>query len=218
MPRPLRIEYPGALYHVTARGVQQAAIFIDDQDRVALLANLARALRACDAKAFAFCLMDNHYHFVLQTCQANLSDLMHRVNSVYSSAFNRRHARRGHLFEGRFKALHIDRDAYLLEVCRYVELNPVRAGMVGEPGQWRWSSYRSNTGTISSPRWLATGELHGALMGKAPQDTAQSVAACRSYAQWVEDGRGKRLWKTTLRRGRCLGDEAFSGAMGQEGT
>ena len=207
MPRPLRFEYPGALYHVTARGVQQAAIFIDDQDRVSLLANLASALRTCDAKAFAFCLMDNHYHFVLQTCQANLSGLMHRVNSVYSSTFNRRHARRGHLFEGRFKALHVDRDAYLLEVCRYVELNPVRAGMVGLPEQWRWSSYRSNTGTISSPRWLATGELHGALMGMAPQDDAERSAACRSYAQWVADGRGKRLRKTSPRRGRCLGDE-----------
>jgi REP element-mobilizing transposase RayT len=217
MPRPLRFEYPGALYHVTARGVQQAAIFIDDHDRASLLANLASALRACDARAFAFCLMDNHYHFVLQTCQANLSNLMHRVNSVYSSAFNRRHGRHGHLFEGRFKALHVDRDAYLLEVCRYVELNPVRAGRVEQPGQWRWSSYRSNTGAIASPRWLATGELHGALMGVAPRDDAQGAAACRSYAQWVEDGRGKRLWKKpSLRGGRCLGDEAFGELLGQK--
>ena len=218
MPRPLRFQYPGALYHVTARGVQQAAIFIDDEDRVSLLANLANALRACDAKAFAFCLMDNHYHFVLQTHQANLSGLMHRVNSVYSSTFNRRHGRCGHLFEGRFKALHVDRDAYLLEVCRYVELNPVRAGMVGQPEQWRWSSYRSNTGTISSPRWLATSELHGALMGLAPQDDAQSTAACRGYAQWVEDGHGKQLWKTSLRHGRYLGDEAFSEGVRQKAT
>ena len=218
MPRALRFEYPGALYHVTARGVQQAAIFIDNQDRVSLLSNVARAVRACDAKVFAFCLMDNHYHFVLQTCQANLSDLMHRVNSVYSSAFNRRHGRCGHLFEGRFKALHIDRDAYLLEVCRYVELNPVRAGMVGEPGQWRWSSYRSNTGAIASPRWLATREVLAALTGMAPQDDAQRAVACRSYAQWVEDGRGKPLWKTSPRHGRCLGDEAFGEAIRQETT
>ena len=137
MPRALRLEYAGALYHVTARGVQQAAIFIDDEDRLSLLGNLAHALRTCEAKAFAFCLMDNHYHFVLQTGQANLSALMHRVNSVYSSAFNRRHGRCGHLFEGRFKALHVDRDAYLLEVCRYVELNPVRAA---------WSASLSNGG------------------------------------------------------------------------
>ena len=218
MPRPLRFEYPGALYHVTARGVQQAAIFIDDQDRVSLLANLAGALRACDANAFAFCLMDNHYHFVLQTCHANLSGLMHRVNSIYSSAFNRRHGRCGHLFEGRFKAVHVDRDAYLLEACRYVELNPVRAGMVRQPEQWRWSSYRSNTGMIPSPRWLATGELHGALMGMSPQDDAQHLAACRSYARWVEDGRDKQLWKTSLRHGRYLGDEAFSESLRRKAT
>jgi REP element-mobilizing transposase RayT len=203
---------------VTARGVQQAAIFVDEQDRVSLLANLAGALRACDARAFAFCLMDNHYHFVLQTCHANLSGLMHRVNSIYSSAFNRRHDRCGHLFEGRFKAVHVDRDAYLLEVCRYVELNPVRAGMVRQPEQWRWSSYRSNTGTIPSPRWLATDELHGALLGMAPRDDAQRSAGCRSYARWVEDGHDKQLWKTSLRRGRYLGDEAFSESLGRKAT
>lgn len=209
MPRTLRLEYPDALYHVTARGVQQAAIFIDDVDRLSLLGNLARALHKCEAKAFAFCLKDNHYHFVLQTAQANLSALMHCVNSVYCSTFNRRHGRCGHLFEGRFKALHVDRDAYLLEVCRYVELNPVRAGMVVQPEAWRWSSYRSNTGALRSPSWLVTGELHGILTGIDSRDEAQKAAAGRCYARWVEEGRGKRLWKTSLREGRYLGDEAF---------
>lgn len=216
MPRALRLEYPGALYHVTARGVQQNAIFIEDEDRVSLLGNFASALRTCEAKAFAFCLMDNHYHFVLQTGLANLSALMHRVNSVYSSTFNRRHGRCGHLFEGRFRALHVDRDAYLLKVCRYVELNPVRAGMVVHPEQWRWSSYRSNTGSIRSPRWLATGELHGVLTGIEPQEDARNAAACRSYARWVEEGRGKQLWKTSLREGRYLGDRAFGEALKQK--
>ena len=216
MPRALRLEYPGALYHVTARGVQQATIFIDDEDRLSLLGNFAGTLRTCEAKAFAFCLMGNHYHFVLQTGLANLSALMHRVNSVYSSTFNRRHGRRGHLFEGRFKALYVDRDAYLLEVCRHVELNPVRAGMVVQPEQWRWSSYRSNTGAIRSPGWLVTGELHGALMGIEPRDDPQKAAAFCNYAQWVEDGRGKQLWKTSLREGRFLGDEAFGEAIKQK--
>ena len=216
MPRLPRLEYSGALYHVTARGVQQATIFIDDEDRLSLLGNFAKASRTCEAKVFAFCLMDNHYHFVLQTGQANLSALMHRVNSVYSSTFNRRHGRCGHVFEGRFKALHVDRDAYLLEVCRYVELNPVRAGMVVMVDQWRWSSYRSNTGTIRSPRWLATGELHGALTGMTPQDDAQTAVACRCYEQWVEDGHGARLWKTSLREGRYLGNEAFGEMLRQK--
>lgn len=91
MSRTPRLEYAGALYHVTARGVQQAAIFVDDRDRVSLLTILARALRASEAQTFAFCLMGNHYHFVLQTRQANLSVLMHRVNSLYGMTFNRRH-------------------------------------------------------------------------------------------------------------------------------
>src|ERR1700712_3077960 len=120
MPRPPRLEYPGALHHVTVRGVQQAAIFLDDADRTALMVIVARALRSFEAQAFAYCLMGNHYHFVLQTHQANLSALMQFVNSHYSSAFNRRHGRAGHVFEGRFKALLVDRDAYLMEVCRYV--------------------------------------------------------------------------------------------------
>ena len=209
MSRSPRLEYPGAFYHVTARGIQQGAIFVDDHDRDSLLTILARALRACDAQAFALCLMGNHYHFVLQTRQANLSVLMHRVNSVYSLTFNRRHGRRGHVFEGRFKALHVDRDAYLLAVCRYVDLNPVRAGLVESPTQWTWSSYRAHTGAVPSPPWLATAELHGALMGKVPQDAVQAAAARRRYADWVDDGRGEQLWKGSLREGLYLGDEAF---------
>jgi len=130
MPRPLRLEYPGALYHVTTRGTRQGAIFLDDNDRALLLSIFAQALKTCDARAFAYCLMGNHYHFVLQTRQDNLSELMRRINSVYSLTFNRRHGRSGHVFEGRYKALHVDRDGYLLEVCRYVDLNPVRAGLV----------------------------------------------------------------------------------------
>ena len=90
--------------------------------------------------------MGNHYHFVLQTRQANLSVLMRRVNSLYCLTFNRRHSRCGHVFEGRYKALHVDRTAYLLEVCRHVDLNPVRAGLAESPAQWAWSSYRAHAG------------------------------------------------------------------------
>ena len=141
MPRPPRLEYPGALYHVTARGVQQADIFLDEVDRRALLKLLARALTEGEARAFAWCLMSNHYHFVLQTRLSNLSTLMQRVNSAFSQSVNRRHGRCGHLLEGRFKAVLVDRDNYLLEVCRYVDLNPVRAGIVDSPSKWKWSSY-----------------------------------------------------------------------------
>ncbi len=209
MARSLRLEYPGAVYHVTGRGVQQGAIFIDDRDRVSLLMILAQAMQTHECVAFAYCLMGNHYHFVLQTRRANLSALMHRVNTRYCLAFNRRHCRRGHVFEGRFKALHVDRDAYLLEVCRYVDLNPVRAGLVESPGQWAWSSYRSHTGSLPSPHWLGTEELHGALMGQRPQDAAETTAARRRYAEWVVSGRDVKLWKESLREGLYLGDGTF---------
>ena len=130
MARPLRIEFPGAVYHVTSRGDRREDIFVDDQDRQALLAVVAQALSRFDAEALAYCLMGNHYHLVLHTRQANLSLLMRHVNGVYTQTYNRRHHKVGHLFQGRFKAILVDRDAYLLEVCRYVDLNPVRARVV----------------------------------------------------------------------------------------
>ncbi|MHB1246055.1 MAG: transposase, partial [Sulfuriferula sp.] len=142
MTRPLRIEFPGALYHVTSRGDRREPIFEDDADRQAFMGIVALALDRFDACALAFCLMGNHYHLVLHTRQPNLSALMRQINGVYTQAYNRRHAKVGHLFQGRFKAILVDRDAYLLEVCRYVDLNPVRAAMVADPAQWPWSSYR----------------------------------------------------------------------------
>ena len=210
MPRPLRIEYPEALYHVTTRGSQQGAIFRDDHDRASFLAILARTLKACDACAFAYCLMGNHYHVVLQTHQANLSMLVRRVNSLHSLTFNRRHGCRGHVFDGRYKALHVDRDAYLLEVCRYVDLNPVRAGLVESPAQWTWSSYRAHTGSVPPPAWLSTTQLHASLTGSLGHGVTQAELACRSYADWVRAGRGVQLWRTGLLHGQYLGGEAFA--------
>jgi putative transposase len=209
MPRSPRLEYPDAVYHVTSRGTRQAAIFLNDHDRESFLAILVESLQACGARLFAYCLMGNHYHLVLQTPLANLSELMRRVNGLYSLAFNQRHERRGPTFEGRFKGLHVDRDAYLLAVCRYVDLNPVRAALVESPGQWAWSSYRAHVGIVPAPAWLATMELHGALMGRVPGDAVHIAAACGCYADWVDAGRGGRLWKEALRHGRYLGDEAF---------
>ena len=210
MTRPPRLEYPGALYHVTTRGVRQDSIFIDDRDRMSLLTILARALRTCDARIFAFCLMGNHYHFVLQTRHANLSELMHRINSTFSLTFNRRHARRGQVFDGRFKALHVDRDAYLLEVCRYVDLNPVRSGLVDSPSQWIWSSFGAHCGLRPALPWLATAELHGVLTGRVPTEASQTSTAQRRYAEWVHAGIGVRLWKESLRDGLYLGDKTFA--------
>ena len=133
MSRPLRIEFPGAVYHVTARGDRRESIFADDEDRGALLGIVEQGLDRFDAQMLAYCLMGNHCHFVLYTRSANLSLLMRHINGVYSQRFNRRHGLVGHLLQGRFKAILVDRDAYLLEVCRYVELNPVRATHPIEP-------------------------------------------------------------------------------------
>jgi len=209
MHRPPRLEFANALYHVTSRGARREAIFHDESDRACLLALLAGALKTCEAHLFAYCLMGNHYHLVVRTPKANLSALMHRVNGTYSATFNRRHGIRGSLFEARFKALLVDRDAYLLQVCRYVDLNPVRAGLVQSPGEWRWSSYRAHVGRVAVPGWLATTELHGMLLGASAEEPARAAQAQGAYADWVESGRGVRLWKESLRQGRFLGDEAF---------
>lgn len=135
MAWPLRIEFPGAVYHVTSRGDRREPIVLGDEDREDLLGVLGQALHRFDACVLAWCLMDNHYHFVLHTRQLNLSLLMRHINGVYTQRFNRRHGKVGHLFQGRFKAILVDRDAYLLEVCRYVELNRVRAQLVEHPAQ-----------------------------------------------------------------------------------
>jgi REP element-mobilizing transposase RayT len=129
-----------------ARGARREPIFVDDDDRRALLAVVARTMQRFDAEVLAFCLMGDHYHFVLHTRQANLSRLMRQLNGVYTQAFNRRHAKVGHLFQGRFKAVLVDRDAYPLDLCRYVDLNPVRAAIVGELDAWPWSSYLAHVG------------------------------------------------------------------------
>ena len=187
MSRPLRIEFPGALYHVTARGDRREDIFVDDTDRARLLAVVAQGLSRFAAQLLAYCLMSNHYHFVVHTRAANLSLLMRHINGVYSQAFNRRHGKVGHLFQGRFKAILVDRDAYLLEVCRYVELNPVRAGMVEAAADWPWSSYRAHMGAAEAAAWLDTSGLHGYLLGRDPASPAEVQRALRLYAELVAE-------------------------------
>jgi len=209
MARPLRIEFPGAVYHVTARGDRREDIFVDDVDRQALLEVLAQALFRFDAQALAYCLMGNHYHFVLHTRQANLSLLMRHVNGVYTQTFNRRHHQVGHLFQGRFKAILVDRDAYLLEVVRYVDLNPVRARMVRRPATWAWSSYRAHVGKIPAPEWLDTPGLHGYLLGRPARTVVDQHRAVGMYERLVAAVPDANLWDSALRQQIYLGDEGF---------
>jgi REP element-mobilizing transposase RayT len=209
MARPLRIEFPGAIYHVTSRGDRREAIVDDDADREVWLDVLDRTLTRYDGAVLAFCLMDNHYHLVLHTRRANLSRVMRDVNGIYTQAYNRRHGSVGHLFQGRFKAILVDRDAYLLEVCRYVDLNAVRAGLVGDPADWPWSSYRALTGVVAVPPWLDAKALHDALLGHEATTPTERRRAKRRYAAFVAQGAGVRLWDASLRQQIYLGDESF---------
>ncbi len=152
---------------------------------------------------FAYCLMGNHSHFVVQTRRANLSRLMRHVNGVYTQRYHRRHGRVGHLFQGRFQALVVDRDAYFLEVCRDVDLNPVRAKLVRRPQDWRWSSYRARVGLEPGPAWLDSAQLSRQL-------AALDSAARRRYAQFVSAGKNVRLWEEALSGQIYLGDERFA--------
>ncbi len=204
MVRPLRIEYPGAVYHVTSRGDRREPIAKDDIDRQAYLDILGQALERFDAVVLAYCLMGNHYHLVLHTREANLSRLMRQINGVYTQAFNRRHNLSGHLFQGRFKAIVVDTDSYLLEVCRYVDLNPVRANMCKRPDAYPWSSYRALAGQHLAPDWLDTQAVYDQLLsGKS------AARAAAKYAEFVAQGKGVQLWDEHLKQQIYLGDDAF---------
>jgi putative transposase len=208
MVRPLRIEYAGAVYHVTSRGDRREPIAKDDTDRALFLDVLGQALQRFDAQTWAYCLMGNHYHLVLHTREANLSRLMRQINGVYTQTFNRRHGLAGHLFQGRFKAILVDSDSYLLEVCRYVDLNPVRAQMVKRPDAYAWSSYRALVGMAAPAPWLDTQPLYAQL---APGKSAAKAAA--QYAEFVAQGQGIALWDTSLKQQIYLGDDAFVARM-----
>jgi putative transposase len=213
MARPLRIEFPGAVYHVTSRGDRQEPIFNDDVDRRVFLDVVSEALRRLQADAFAYCLMGNHYHFVLRTRLANLSRIMKHLNGEYARAYNRRYDVKGHLFQGRFGAILVDRQAYLMEVCRYVELNPVRAGIVETAVEWPWSSYRAHVGLARSPQWLATNELRGHMLGREIASVDDERQAARLHADLVAAAIGVDLWPGHLRQEIFLGGEDFVSVM-----
>jgi putative transposase len=184
MSRPLRIEFAGGLYHVTARGNGRQPIFADDADRERFLTVLTRVAGRYRLLCHAYCLMGNHYHLLLETPDANLSRAMRQLNGVYSQAFNRRHERPGHVLEGRFHAQVVDRDAYLREVCRYIVLNPVRAGLVAHPREWPWSSYRATAGHVPALPFL-TVDWVLCLDGASVRGEAE-----RRYREFVRAGLG----------------------------
>ena len=201
MARPIRIEFGGALYHVTSRGDRREAIYEDDTDRAHFLEVLGDTVTRFNWQCHAYCLMTNHYHAVIATPDGNLSKGMRQLNGVYTQWSNRRHRRSGHLFQGRFKAILVDADNYLLELTRYVVLNPVRAGMVKRARDWRWSSYRATMGEVAAPDWL---ETDGLLAQFGPR----RKRAVEAYEKFVHEGIGAPIWQH-LNRQVFLGDDAF---------
>lgn len=203
--RPLRIEFAGAIYHITSRGDRREAIYDDDEDREVFLAVLAEVVERYNWICHAYCLMTNHYHLVIETVDGNLSQGMRHLNGVYTQASNRRHNRKGHLFQGRFKGILVDKDSYLLELSRYVVLNPVRAKMVASPEQWPWGSFPAMIGEVPVPKCLA-------IDGLLSQFAKTRGWARRRYRQFVLEGVGQDLWEG-LRQQIYLGNEEFVARM-----
>lgn len=203
MARPLRVEYPGACYHITSRGNAKQAIFRDDADREVLLRILDSAVKRFGWDVFAYCFMGNHYHVLLQTPVPNLSRGMKQVNGVYTQRFNRRHDRIGHLFQGRYGAILVERETYLLELVRYISLNPVRAGMVSSAEQWRWSSHRAHAGLAAAPDWLRTQPI-------LERFSADPASAPLRYREFVAEGAGLPGPWSALRGQVLLGSDLFA--------
>ncbi len=155
MARQIRIEYPGALYHVMARGNDKRRIFLESDDSRRFLDDFAHVAAQQGWLCYAYCLLPNHYHLLLETPAADLSAGMHRLNSRYVGWFNHRHGRIGHLFQGRFKSILVDEERYFLTLMRYIAQNPVQAGLAEQPAAWRWSSCRASIGEAPVPPFLA---------------------------------------------------------------
>lgn len=202
MARPLRIEFAGALYHVTSRGDGREDIYLNDEDRAVWLEVLGEVCRRYNWVCHAYCLMSNHYHILIETPESNLSLGMRQLNGVYTQRFNRQHSRVGHVFQGRYKAILVDKESYLLELARYIVLNPVRARMVRKAQQWRWSSYRATAGLEPEKSWLNVDWL---LNGFA----SRHKTACERYQCFVEEGKGQPSPWESLKNQVFLGSQEF---------
>jgi putative transposase len=186
MARPLRIEFAGAFYHVMNRGNAGMDIFRSRRDREKFLEYVGKAVDRYEIKVHTYCLMTTHYHILIETPQANLSQAIKWINVAYSIYFNRKRRRFGHLFQGRFKAVLVDADEYLKPLSRYIHLNPVRAGMVAHCKDHQWSSYPVFGGYVTAPEWLETGWLLS-LFGE------QRGVASKRYREFVESVENEKI-------------------------
>ncbi|NOZ52716.1 MAG: addiction module toxin RelE [Gammaproteobacteria bacterium] len=206
MARPLRIEYPGALYHITSRGDRLENIYEEDNDYRLFLRTLNHVCTRYNWCCHSYCLMTNHYHLMIETPDANLSKGMRQLNGLYTQRFNQCHQRVGHVFQGRYKAIHVEKDSYLLQLSRYIVLNPVRANMVPFPRQWIWSSYRATVGEIVAPPWLTTEWV-------LSQFGTHLKAAQQAYRLFVLNDEEQRSPWSALKHQVFLGGEKFVSAI-----
>jgi len=206
MARPLRIELAGGLYHVTSRGDRREDIYLDNIDRRAWLDVFEQVCERFNWICHGWCQMSNHYHLVVETVEGNLSQGMRQLNGVYTQHVNRRYQRVGHVFQGRYKAILVEKEGYLLELSRYVVLNPVRAGIVADAGQWSWSSYAAMVGEAAAPPWLQTDWI-------LSQFGEQRAVALARYRDFVHAGVGLPALWDELRGQIYLGSDAFLGRM-----
>jgi len=180
MARPLRILYENAYYHVMNRGADRLNIFVDEQDKSIFLQTLAEACCQFKLEVHAYCLMDNHYHLLLKTPEANLSRAMRHLNGVYTQRYNKRYGKDGALFRGRYKGILVDSDAYLLHLSKYIHWNPIAAKMIEDLEQYQWSSYPAYIDKIKAPSWLIRDEIYAQL--------TQHHAKAISYERFMYDG------------------------------
>jgi putative transposase len=209
MARPLRIQYAGAVYHITVRENEKKHIFFSDEEHYHFLRLLAITVERYQWICYDYCLMDNHYHLVIETPLGNLSQGMKYLNGTYTQYVNWQNNRVGHLFQGRFKAILIEKESHLLEVCRYVVLNPVRAGICAEAGDYPWSSYRAHRNLVAAPAFLATNQV-------IPLFGDNKEQALLSYEKFVKDGKEHRPFDQV--KGQIfLGSDAFIARFQDEG-
>lgn len=204
MGRPFRIQYPGALYHITSRGNEKDNIFLDDSDRLKFLGILKDYHERFGILIHSYVLMDNHYHLIIETPAGNLLKVMHGINSGYTGYFNRKYNRVGHLFQGRYKGILVDKDVYLLQLSKYVHLNPVRAKIIQKPELYKWSSYQEYVWKNKEAKWVE----YSWILSKFGRNKEE---ARKKYKEFVNEGTGtgvenslKNLYKKTV-----LGGDEF---------
>lgn len=206
MVRPIRLEFAGALYHITSRGDRQEDIYEGDADRYLFLHTLGEVCERYNWVCHAYCLMNNHYHLLIETPDANLSQGMRQLNGVYTQAFNRVKNRAGHVFQGRYTGILVDKQSYLMELARYIVLNPVRAQMCHIAEQWPWSSYLPTIGKRPKPVWLHTDWLLASF-------GSTKLKAIEAYKFYVAQGKGQPSPWADLRNQVYLGDADFVASM-----